>query len=69
MGTHQQEQHVAGDGHVERLELVDSCERRYFHQGVGVPVGARKVPQPQEPQGPSLTHTLVPSVPQLALKI
>lgn len=39
--THQQEQHVAGDGHVERLELVDGREGCHFHQGVGVSAGAR----------------------------
>lgn len=52
-GTHQQEQHIAGDGHVEWLELVDGCKGCYFHQGVGVPVGVGGSPVSETPGGAS----------------
>lgn len=73
-GTHQQEQHIAGDGHVERLKLVDGCKGCHFHKGVRVSVGAggsrfRNPQAASSAPSPASSEDLrprVPSAPALA---
>lgn len=51
-GTHQQQEDVAGDGHVEGLEFVDGCEGRHLHQGLWAPAThAAPLPPALPPQG------------------